>query len=221
MVLLEQDPNEVNWIIEYLYTGKGLPNTTESTWNCTDEECELVPEVRAKSSLRLLTLADYFDIPSLKTDIVISLETAFDKIARRIQGKQACFLTRPKLFFTDFQMEDFFYVAGKPYDCNLATFSSLQRPVKEFIQRTRFIVGQDARFQDRLKEIPGLAVDMIQLMMRSGTGVAKSLVVTATPAECSKCNQKCSFFKDTWLDNTGTREASMILRGHCEMCSKH
>ncbi|KAI0130430.1 hypothetical protein BJ170DRAFT_720572 [Xylariales sp. AK1849] len=201
LILRDQLPNEVDWVIKFLYSGK-VPH-------------EFIQIQSTRSYIDLFKIADYFDVPCLGEEACTRLRAVLATLARKITSAGKHFLKEPTGWLSDRDLGDFFYAAKTACETGSSSFAILQEPVQGLLTKTRFVIGKDSRFAAFLDGVPGLAVDLVKLLMQSDSQGAKSLVVTDPPASCHDCKRKFAIYAYTWIVTTNDRA---MIYGRCEKC---
>ncbi|KAK8074038.1 hypothetical protein PG994_004937 [Apiospora phragmitis] len=201
-----QDPDNVYRLLKFLYTGH-LPR-----------------QLKLSQLLELYNAADYFGIDSLQTDILANLKTKFLQQGRdiwRYRNDPNAALRRMRQNWTDDDLKQSFSAARIVYT-QPGNFEMPRKYFAKFLQTTYAIVGRDIRFIDALKELPELAVVIVELMMDASNQGAKSMVSLEQPEKCDNCLSKdiwahpCA---QTWV-STDNASRKLMVRGLCDRCYK-
>ncbi|RYP13676.1 hypothetical protein DL767_010628 [Monosporascus sp. MG133] len=143
------NPDLLDLAIRWLYTG---------TMDCND--CDPFPVAKF---VDLFVLADYLNIESLKTEILLRLRRTFEPSATRFQAKRAKVTgngTAEKSL-----ADDLFYVARVAYTNHSAPFTVLRQIALNFVANTRYLAACDSHFMSQAKDVPLFAADLFKLLM--------------------------------------------------------
>ncbi|KAI0117457.1 POZ domain-containing protein [Daldinia grandis] len=196
LILQEQDPDGVDHIIHFLYTGKVLHGIVDSHY------------------FGLFELADFFQISCLAKKIISMTGFKLDKMAARFRN-----IPQPykglQVEFDEEEIEYLFRVIETSYASDSPFYTSLRDLVKGFIVKSGFQITKDDRFLTALEGIPELALDIIKLLQHSA-------IVNDPPPRCHGCKCKISLGEpvDLWMGK-GIKDGASVryeLRGICRGC---
>lgn len=194
------DPEAVDWVIHYIYTGSSSPSLPSLTTPITDTPtaCD-IPSLRPSAKTNFVTcyevytVADFFALDSLTTLALATLNADFDARLAPLQLRHD--LSPPKSNDdphqpTDNWLDDFFetvrlvYQDTPPSDTGT---TPIRTAVTNYTHRARFFFLQNAEFNAFLDSpaAPAFALDMFRIMRGAGDFVA------ALPEPmCTLCRNK-------------------------------
>ncbi|KAI1857075.1 hypothetical protein JX265_011276 [Neoarthrinium moseri] len=207
-------PLEVDCVLKYLYLGKldsGAISACQKTTCCAG---------KLSLYLSLFKFADCLDVPTLKEELLTSVDDLLMRLATEIVSHEEKFYIEPEKYFSAERFEDFARAVRTVYSLPLHCVDSIIKPLHKFFLSTRFAVVKDARFKSLMNEIPKMAIDMVNLMLPSGT---RQCVVTMHPKVCKECREPSSTYSDIQVMEHGSRSwksgmTSCEISGRCPSC---
>ncbi|KAK7917710.1 hypothetical protein PG985_011318 [Apiospora marii] len=205
----DQTSSDVYHVVQFLYTGQ-------------------VQYKRSQLSgrLELYKIADYFGIDSLQADILNDLKWQLQSEVEDIwqsPDDPDAVIQAIRQNWSDNALNEFFSAARIAF-IDSPVFKDVRKYMIHFLKMTCVIIGKDVRFTDALKDVPALAVVMVEHLMDSKNQGAKSLVCSHLPMMCEDCGD--DFQEEfppppgqVWIsqDNKYRR---LTVKGLCYHCSK-
>jgi len=180
-------------------------------------------EYGLRKHVELYEAADYFGIDSMKEDLTRHIDATLLIQADRICNPRHDVgeaIANIKDHWSDFELGEFFEVASLVYT-DSPIFETLRRSIVTFLHQTCIVLGSDVRFTNALKDVPELAVAMVEIVMGTNDEGANSMVCSQYPTVCDRCKSSDDVypFARSWLSQE-RRSTKLIVRGLCFWCVK-
>ncbi|KAK7946355.1 uncharacterized protein PG986_010676 [Apiospora aurea] len=209
VILRENDPDEVDGVIEYIYTGK-VSN-------------HLLKEEDTKAYVKMFELGDFFDLPGLRQQALQLLDDDFltglvEDVCRHREWDTPCKCRRRDVFKCHpdkldglRHVVDFAYGGGGVAEVQLDTYEPVRRLLRQFVARTFMQVVRLPTFWALLREVPALGADLF-LSMAEGDEELGAHLLADPPYSCRSCGQCLHSFKDTHAEADNLLEPSLEQR---------
>ncbi|KAK8070687.1 btb poz-like protein [Apiospora hydei] len=224
VILRENDPDEVDGVIEYIYTGKAYSLPVSSVMSN-----HLLKDENTAAYVKMFELGDFFDLPSLRQHALQLLDDEFlaglvEDVCRHREWGNPCkcrrrdvFKCHPDKLASLRHVVEFAYGGGVA-ELQLDTYEPVRRLLRQFVARTFMQVVRLPTFRKLLRKVPALGADLFLSMAEGDKELGAHLLVDP-PYSCRSCGQCLHSFKDTRAeaDNLLEPTINMIFWGTWKM----
>ncbi|KAK7917707.1 hypothetical protein PG985_011315 [Apiospora marii] len=235
VILRENDPEEIDGIIQYIYTGRGkafeFPCDETHLHKCSPIAFHLVSkkllkEENIEAYIKMFELGDYFDLPGLRQKALKSLEDKFmmpmvDTVCRHWQhlngyGKNDAFRDAPETYEQFRQVVLAAYGGGAG---DLATYEPLRDLVRAFMHNCFMLTATLPKFRELLREVPALGADLFYCMTDEKDALFDHLL-NKPPDLCHRCRKPLFKYDRSEVVVNGRSREKMTILNITAKCAK-
>ncbi|KAK8023844.1 hypothetical protein PG993_011910 [Apiospora rasikravindrae] len=218
VILRENDPDEVDGVIEYIYTGRVSQ--------------QLLKERNTNAYVKMFELGDFFDLPGLRQKSLQLLDDRFltdlvKDVSRHIEMESTCEERLSDVFqcHPD-KLADFRHVVQSAYgdgytELQLKTYEPIRRLVRQFVGHTFMQAARLPTFQELLREFPALAAGLFISMAEWEPELSAPLIVEP-PLRCRKGRERLYSHKNAYTTVVCQQKSISVqahVEGVCEKCA--